>query len=334
MIKTSAALAACVNEYLDGPVSWGANDDAPAVALSSVLAAIDDESAKYRAPSSETQKAYTQARKYFCAWAVVHGVRTVSQITLEVLLAYAQSLRDAGKAGATIELWAGHIRRLVLDAAAYGRANSIDGRLVRWVPARDAQASKPHARQALTPDEVQAVLAVAERRGLRALALVHLALCGLRTKEIAGLNVGDVDVEGARVRITGKGRVEPEWVTVPRETATMIHAYLGNERPGATDDDSLWGARSAAWVRIQLRAILGDAGLRRPGICPHSFRHTAATFLLAHGVPLAHVSQYLRHSEPATTMRYAHDLGATSTAAALAPLVTGALTDRAQAVHQ
>lgn len=334
MIKTNAALAACVEEC-DGESTWAsANDDAPAVSLASVLEAVEEEAAKYRRRTDNTAIMYAYARRSFCRFALAHGICSVGQITVEVLCAYVDEMQAAGRAAETIKIWASYIRRLVLDAAAFGRATSIDGRLMRWQPRSDDSTRKPHVRQALNPEEVQAVLAAAEQRGLRTLALVHLALCGLRTAEVAGVRVCDVDVEGARVRITGKGRAGEEWVTVPVDTITTIRAYLGNlDRPPA-GEDSLWGARTAGWVQAQLRALLNAAGITREGVCPHSFRHTAATYLLAHGVPLAHVSQYLRHAEPKTTMRYAHDLGAASTAAALTPLVTGALTATAQAVHQ
>lgn len=336
MIRANAALAANVEEYeQDGPASLGgANDDAPAASLASVLEAIEDEAAKYRRRTDSTAIMYAYARRSFCRFALAHGVNAIPQITVEVMRAYVDEMQAAGRAAETIKIWSSYIRRLVLDAPAFGRAPSVDGRLVRWQPRGDDSTRKPHARQALTPEEVQAVLSAAEQRGLRALALAHLALCGLRTAEVAGVRVCDVDCEGQRVRITGKGRAGEEWVTVPVDTITTIRAYLGNlDRPPA-GEDSLWGAHTAGWVQAQLRALLNGAGITREGVCPHSFRHTAATYLLAHGVPLAHVSQYLRHAEPKTTMRYAHDLGATSTAAALTPLVTGALKPTAQAVHQ
>lgn len=330
MIRTNAALAACVNEYDEDGAPWAAaaNSDAPAVTLASVLEAVEAEADKYRRGTVKTTRTYADARKNFCSWAQARGVVTVSQITVEAMNAYVSTLEGEHKAASTIALYAGHIRRLVLDAAGLGRAASIDGRLLKWLPRRD-HGLKPHVRQALTSDEVQQVLATAERQGLRVLAVVHLALCGLRTTEVAGLTVGDVDLEGARVRILGKGRVEPEWIDVPPPTCAVLNAYLQNEfyldapDKAPFNDEPLWRAVTAHWVQCILRAVLVDAGCKRPGVCPHSFRHTAATFLLGGGVPLAKAAQYLRHREPKTTMRYAHDLGQRETAAFLSELVSG-----------
>lgn len=332
MIRTNATLAASVSEYdNDGAIPRAANEDAPAIALESVLDAVDSERAKYRRQSPQTEQAYRKARRNFCKWAAAHGICTISQITVEALNAYVTDLQRANMGASTIELYSGHVRRLALDAGALGRAASIDGRLIKWQVRREP-AAKTHSRQALTPEEVARVLAAAEAAGLRALAVVHLALCGLRTAEVGGLRVGDIDAAGCRVRITGKGRTAPEWVDIPAPTVAILRGYIANRWGGeayvdpvhaACAGESLWGASTAHWVYTTLRGLLDAAGISRAGIVPHSFRHTAATFLLANGAPLAQVSRYLRHAEPRTTMRYAHDLDSAATAARLTTLVTG-----------
>ncbi|MFD8321630.1 tyrosine-type recombinase/integrase [Kitasatospora purpeofusca] len=59
------------------------------------------------------------------------------------------------------------------------------------------------------------------------------------------------------------------------------------------------------WVLDQLRKRTAE--LVHPGIGVHDLRHTAASIMIAEGVPLAIVSKALRHSTLATTINlYGH----------------------------
>jgi len=55
--------------------------------------------------------------------------------------------------------------------------------------------------------------------------------------------------------------------------------------------------------------LLRDAGLRRPGVTPHSLTHTAALLWLASGVPVDEVRRRMRHGTLDTTMIYARQQG-------------------------
>ena len=237
--------------------------------LASVLDAVDRESTNYRRRTKNTAIMHGQARRSFAAWAAANGVQSVAQITVDVLRAYVATLA-ASRAARTIRLWAAYIRRLIIEAAALGYTPKIDGRLIGWLP--DTHGA-PVARPVLTPAEVQAVLASAEQRGPRALAVVHLALCGLRTAEIAALKVRDVDAAGGRVRIAGRGGAE--WIDVFPDAAAALRAYLASECRHKKADDYFWRGYTPYWVQRQLRAALSDAGITRPGVCPGSFRATA-----------------------------------------------------------
>jgi integrase len=60
-------------------------------------------------------------------------------------------------------------------------------------------------------------------------------------------------------------------------------------------------------VRKQYYALIKHAGL--PQIVFHDLRHSAASWLIAHGVPVNVVSEILGHADPSITMRiYAHAL--------------------------
>lgn len=199
---------------------------------------------------------------------------------------------------------------------------------------------QPKAR-ALAPldvDQAKAFLKVADGHRLGALFSVALA-CGLRLGEATGLQWSDVDLETGELRIrqqlqvirkqlvlqelkTEKSRrtlvlpdvcvrgmkdhrkrqleerlkAGPEWVDSGLVFTT--YARRGKGRKIGT------GLHPRNVVRV-LHALLAAANL--PRVRFHDLRHSAASLLLAEGVPLAEVSMLLGHSELRVTMDfYAH----------------------------
>ncbi len=59
-------------------------------------------------------------------------------------------------------------------------------------------------------------------------------------------------------------------------------------------------------IRVQTDKCLQAAGLKRPGISNHALRHTAATLGYLHTGDLRAVQEFLGHSDPRMTSRYAH----------------------------
>lgn len=306
-----------VSECNDDAVTVAATT-APTITLAQALDVVDRELARFRPRTEGTVEAYRKARCSFCSWAESHGVQAIDQITLSAMTEYVTSMQAAGYSSSTIATYARYIRRLVISAASSGRVPAIDEGLIKWMPHHDRKTGC--ARQALTADEVERVRAVALGRGLRALAVVQLSLCGLRSTEVAAMTVGDVDGAADRVRIYGKGREDATWVDVPPTTSAILQAYIETQLKGATATDSLWSARTPDWVERLLRAIIKDAGITRTGVCPASFRNTAAAWLLRKGWPMDKVSEYLRYNEPRTVMRFA-DVTTRETADCLSGLV-------------
>ncbi len=174
----------------------------------------------------------------------------------------------------------------------------------------------------LGPDEVEALLdSVAGSRVGDALeqrdrAIVELAYAaGLRISELAGLDVTDLDLGRAQVRVLGKRRKERE-CPLGAPAVDALGTWLAEGRPtlrdrsSAQDDGSLF--LNAAGTRLGVRGMRGRidrlvlrAGLDR-GVSPHTLRHSFASHLLDGGADLRVVQELLGHASLATTQVYTH----------------------------
>lgn len=140
-------------------------------------------------------------------------------------------------------------------------------------------------------------------------AFVCLALdTGLRAGELARLRVGDLDliIRAVRVSEECKGRVE-RLVPFGAETLRRIRRYL-RVRGEPAPEEWLWlshvGNRLVEKRLYDLVKRIGAAaGLK----ChPHLLRHTAATLMADHGMPVVHIQRILGHKDIQTTLRYLH----------------------------
>jgi integrase/recombinase XerD len=133
---------------------------------------------------------------------------------------------------------------------------------------------------------------------------------GLRISELVGLDVDDVDLEDAAVRVFGKGSKE-RLVPIGRMARDAVAAYLTRGRPALATGRS----RAALFVNTrggrltrQSCSRLLDAHRTRAGITrvvtPHDLRHSFATHLLEGGADVRVVQELLGHASVATTQVY------------------------------
>lgn len=142
--------------------------------------------------------------------------------------------------------------------------------------------------------------------------LMLLARLGLRSIEIARLQLDDLDWRAGDLLVRGKARRDDR-LPLPDDVGQALAEYL-----------TLRGRHASRSVFLTLRAptrpiradLVGDVVQRHcrwagvPHVGPHRLRHTLATRMLAQGAALAEISQVLRHSDLATTAIYAKvDLG-------------------------
>jgi integrase/recombinase XerD len=173
--------------------------------------------------------------------------------------------------------------------------------------------------ETLTIDEVDRLLEAApDLRGRALLELLYAA--GLRISEALGLDVEQLSVDGAFVRVIGKGdreRLVPvgdvaldwlnRWLTEGRPPLLAL-GHVSPERGGPL----FVGDRGRRLARQQgfgvVKAAARTAGLS-DRISPHTLRHSFATHLLEGGADLRIVQELLGHASISTTQLYTHLTG-------------------------
>jgi integrase/recombinase XerD len=174
--------------------------------------------------------------------------------------------------------------------------------------------SMPSIPRAISAEQVRQLLASIDQRtamGRRDYAiLLLLARLGLRSSEVVGLELDDIDWNRAILTVRGKGGLRHEFPLSP-EVGQAIAAYLYDGRPQSTNrrvflraKAPIRGLRSASGVGSIVRHALQRAGLKAPTYGAHQFRHGLATDLLRQGASLSDIGKVLGHRHPQTTMIY------------------------------
>ncbi len=134
---------------------------------------------------------------------------------------------------------------------------------------------------------------------------------GLRASELIALDVDDLNLEVGFLRCRGKGGKE-RVVPIGRRACAAICKYRRKllEERGGNPPSRLFAGREAKPLRREtawriVKKAAARAGIRT-NVYPHSFRHSFATHLLAHGADLRSVQEMLGHENIATTQIYTH----------------------------
>ena len=134
-----------------------------------------------------------------------------------------------------------------------------------------------------------------------------LSQLGLRSIEVAALELEDVRWAQGEILIRGKG--SEGVLPLPQEVGAALVAYLKESRPRSTSRRIFLQIRAphrdltASGVRMVVGLACQRAGV--PHIGSHKLRHTAATVMLRGGISLPDIAQVLRHRRVETTMIYA-----------------------------
>ncbi len=177
--------------------------------------------------------------------------------------------------------------------------------------------------QTLTASAVQMLIDSCDRSlsaGVRDLAiLVMVARLGLRSAEVARMQLGDVDWRAGEVLIRGKGGRQDR-LPLPAEVGQALATYLHDSRPHVEDRAMFVTCRPPRrGIRPDLvKSVVRRACLRcgLPPVGAHRLRHAVATEMLSKGASLIAISAVLRHQDLATTAIYAKvDIGGLRTIA-------------------
>lgn len=170
-------------------------------------------------------------------------------------------------------------------------------------------------RHVLSASEVEQVLALADTGGpigLRDRAMMEvLYATGMRRAEIAGLELGDIDIGKCVVLIReGKGRKD-RLIPLGERALHWVQEYLERGREQLmwnTQEQTLFlGCEglplSPVWLSTVVARYVARAELGKHGSC-HLFRHTMATLMLEGGADIRFIQAMLGHAELSTTQIY------------------------------
>lgn len=147
-------------------------------------------------------------------------------------------------------------------------------------------------------------------RTFRDLALLGLMLLdGLRSGEVLGLQLQDLQLAEGQMRVLGKGNKQ-RVVPLPPETLEVLTNYLRLERP-LTHSSALFVSlkgrqRGQPMTPAGLRSLFRHhRGLTQvPHAHPHRFRHTFGSDMVRAGMSLPALQHLMGHAQIQTTLLY------------------------------
>ena len=175
--------------------------------------------------------------------------------------------------------------------------------------------------ETLTQAETERLLGAPPDDALLDRSLLELLYAaGLRVSEALRLDLEDISLDGAFVRVIGKGDRE-RLVPVGEVALEALRAWLDGPRAGLVAAHHVLPvrggplflgrtgrrlARQQAWAMVKRAAA--SAGLSGR-VSPHTLRHSFATHLLEGGADLRIVQELLGHASISTTQLYTHVTG-------------------------
>ena len=168
--------------------------------------------------------------------------------------------------------------------------------------------------RAIEPDQVRQLLASIDRNtavGRRDYAiLLLLARLGLRSSEVAFLELDEIDWKAGQLSVRGKSGQRSD-LPLSTEVGKAIAAYLRYGRPPSSSRRVFLRAKAPIRGLLGPQAIsslvrhnLVRAGIQAPTHGAHQFRHGLATEMLRQGASLGEIGELLGHRNPQTTKIY------------------------------
>lgn len=264
------------------------------------------------------------------------GRKPLSKVTPGDLQALYARCRAKGLSGTSLSLLHGVLHKALDDAARWNLAVRNVADLV------DAPRRSTPEMPTLSAEEAARLLLEAKGDPLEAFYTLALT-CGLRLGELQALRWRDVDLERRRLKVTATLQGVEDGAPIlaePKTARSKREVYLSEMAI-----DALRRHRTRQLeTRLQVGECWTDFGLvfcngfgrpldgnnvrtrsfarllERAGLPPmrfHSLRHSAATLLMAEGVPVKVASELLGHADVTTTLRiYSHVLPSMQEAAA------------------
>ena len=165
---------------------------------------------------------------------------------------------------------------------------------------------KKTEREPLTEMELEQLRYTCSKPKERAL-LEFFFSTGCRVSEVVNVNIEDIDFTTRTLKVTGKGDKE-RTVCLSAGAVLALDRYLKtrvDNTPALFVSDKQPHQRLKKEALEKIIRMLGERAELDRRTFPHLIRHTTATYLLKHGMPLEQVQDYLGHENINTTRIYA-----------------------------
>lgn len=134
---------------------------------------------------------------------------------------------------------------------------------------------------------------------------------GLRVSELCSIKIQDIDFNGKKIKVMGKGSKE-RIVFFKACSEKLFNHYIKDVRPRLLNglaSDYLIVSKTGRLTTRRVEEIVKKYALNKnikSKITPHTLRHTFATDLLNEGADIRSVGEMLGHESLSTTQIYTH----------------------------
>lgn len=167
----------------------------------------------------------------------------------------------------------------------------------------------------LTEEEIDKILDINLNNSYdyRNIAMLEtLYATGMRVSELVNLEMVNLDLDNALVRIMGKGSKE-RIIPLTDIAIKRLQIYIKDHRPQLLNNKNsnyVFISRNQKNISRQaffkmIKTICQSKGINK-NISPHTIRHSFATHLLTHGADLRIIQELLGHEDISTTQIYTH----------------------------
>ena len=266
--------------------------------------------------SAHTISAYRRGLEKFADFLMRREITTLRQLVIAQARMFPAQLNQSGLSSRSIQRALSAVRTLYRYLLRESKV-AINPFLTARDVGHSQAVTAPRAERRLPPtlsiEEIAQLVTIDPRTDLdrRDRAILELFYSsGLRLAELSGLDLGDLDLGDAVVRVMGKG-AKTRIVPIGGYAREAVLAWL-NVRPACAreSEQALFVNRSG--TRLGARAIQQRVAVwaQRQGlgrrVHPHMLRHSFASHVLESSSDLRAVQELLGHADISTTQVYTH----------------------------
>ena len=266
--------------------------------------------------SAHTISAYRRDLEKFTDFLTRREITTLRQLVVAQARMFPAQLNQSGLSSRSIQRALSAVRTLYRYLLRESKV-AINPFLTARDVGHSQAVTAPRAERRLPPtlsiEEIAQLVTIDPRTDLdrRDRAILELFYSsGLRLAELSGLDLGDLDLGDAVVRVLGKG-AKTRIVPIGGYAREAVLAWL-NVRPACAreSEQALFVNRSG--TRLGARAIQQRVAVwaQRQGlgrrVHPHMLRHSFASHVLESSSDLRAVQELLGHADISTTQVYTH----------------------------